>query len=72
MTLVTNLLAQLSNAMSSIFLLLLTVVFMLLEVPQLPNKLKQMMSRPIEGMAAIHAPSTASPTIWCLKRQSAL
>ena len=53
MTLVTNLLAQLSNAMSSIFLLLLTVVFMLLEVPQLPNKLKQMMSRPIEGMAAI-------------------
>ena len=50
MTLVTNLLAQLSNAMSSIFLLLLTVVFMLLEVPQLPNKLKQMMSRPIEGM----------------------
>ncbi|MDU2942770.1 AI-2E family transporter [Citrobacter braakii] len=53
MTLVTNLLAQLSNAMSSIFLLLLTVVFMLQEVPQLPNKLKQMMSRPIEGMAAI-------------------
>ena len=53
MTLVTNLLTQLSNAMSSIFLLLLTVVFMLLEVPQLPNKLKQMMSRPIEGMAAI-------------------
>ncbi|WP_370603320.1 AI-2E family transporter [Citrobacter braakii] len=53
MTLVTNLLAQLSNAMSSIFLLLLTVVFMQLEVPQLPNKLKQMMSRPIEGMAAI-------------------
>jgi len=53
MTLVTNLLAQLSNAMSSIFLLLLTVVFMLLEVPQLPNKLKQMMRRPIEGMAAI-------------------
>jgi AI-2 transport protein TqsA len=53
MTLVTNLLTQLSNAMSSIFLLLLTVVFMLLEVPQLPNKLKQMMSRPVEGMAAI-------------------
>ncbi|HGH0692007.1 pheromone autoinducer 2 transporter, partial [Klebsiella pneumoniae] len=36
MTLVTSLLTQLSNAMSSIFLLLLTVVFMLLEVPQLP------------------------------------
>jgi len=53
MTLVTNLLTQLSNAMSSIFLLLLTVVFMLLEVPQLPCKLQQMMSRPLEGMAAI-------------------
>lgn len=53
MTLVTNLLAQLSNAMSSIFLLLLTVVFMLLEVPQLPGKLQQMMARPVEGMAAI-------------------
>lgn len=53
MTLVTNLLTQLSNAMSSIFLLLLTVVFMLLEVPQLPEKLQQMMSRPVEGMAAI-------------------
>ncbi len=36
MTPVTSLLTQLSNAMSSIFLLLLTVVFMLLEVPQLP------------------------------------
>ncbi len=32
------------NAMSSIFVLL-TVVFMLLEVPQLPEKLRQMMSR---------------------------
>lgn len=38
MTLLTNLLTQLSNAMSSIFLLLLTVLFMLLEVPQLPGK----------------------------------
>lgn len=36
MTLVTSLLTQLSNAMSSIFLLLLTVVFMLLEVPSFP------------------------------------
>ncbi|POT57449.1 pheromone autoinducer 2 transporter [Citrobacter amalonaticus] len=53
MILVTNLLAQLSNAMSSIFLLLLTVVFMLLEVPQLPTKLQQIMVRPTEGMAAI-------------------
>ena len=46
MTLLTNLLTQLSNAMSSIFLLLLTVLFMLLEVPQLPGKFQQ-------GMAAI-------------------
>lgn len=53
MTLVTNLLPQLSNAMSSIFLLLLTVVFMLLEVPQLPTKFQQIMTRPVEGMAAI-------------------
>lgn len=53
MTLVTGLLTQLSNAMSSIFLLLLTEVFMLLEVPQLPAKLQQLMSRPVEGMGAI-------------------
>ncbi len=53
MTLVTSLLTQLSNAMSSIFLLLLTVVFMLLEVPQLPAKLQQLMLRPVEGMGAI-------------------
>lgn len=53
MTLVTSLLTQLTNAMSSIFLLLLTVVFMLFEVPQLPAKLQQLMTRPTEGMAAI-------------------
>ncbi|EPQ1145341.1 AI-2E family transporter [Citrobacter amalonaticus] len=53
MTLITNLLTQLTNAMSSIFLLLLTVVFMLLEVPQLPTKFQQIMVRPVEGMAAI-------------------
>lgn len=53
MTLLSRLLTQLSNAMSSIFLLLLTVVFMLLEVPQLPGKVEQLMSRPVEGMAAI-------------------
>ncbi|MGE4389251.1 MAG: AI-2E family transporter, partial [Citrobacter sp.] len=34
-------------------LLLLTVVFMLLEVPQLPTKFQQIMVRPVEGMAAI-------------------
>jgi AI-2 transport protein TqsA len=53
MTIVTSLLAQLSNAMTSIFLLFLTVVFMLLEVPQLPAKLQQIMVRPVEGMGAI-------------------
>lgn len=53
MTLVTGLITQLSNAMTSIFLLLLTVVFMLIEVPQLPVKLQQLMSRPAEGMGAI-------------------
>lgn len=53
MTIVTSLLTQLSNAMTSIFLLFLTVVFMLLEVPQLPAKLQQIMVRPVEGMGAI-------------------
>ena len=53
MTLATSLITQLSNAMSSIFLLLLTVVFMLIEVPQLPIKLHQLMSRPEVGMGAI-------------------
>ncbi len=53
MTLVTGLLTQLSNAMTSIFLLLLTVVFMLFEVPQLPAKFQQLMARPVEGMGAI-------------------
>ncbi|MCT4704021.1 AI-2E family transporter [Enterobacteriaceae bacterium H20N1] len=53
MTLVTSLITQLSNAMTSLFLLLLTVVFMLTEVPQLPIKLQQLMARPTEGMGAI-------------------
>ncbi|MCT4717200.1 AI-2E family transporter [Enterobacteriaceae bacterium H18W14] len=53
MTLVTSLITQLSNAMTSLFLLLLTVVFMLTEVPQLPIKLQQLMARPAEGMGAI-------------------
>lgn len=53
MSLVSRLLSQLSSAMSSIFLLLLTVVFMLLEVPQLPAKMQQLMARPAEGMGAI-------------------
>lgn len=52
-SLVTSLLTQLSSAMTSIFLLLLTVVFMLLEAPQLPTKLQHIMIRPVEGMGAI-------------------
>ncbi len=64
MTLVTSLLTQLSNAMSSIFLLLLTVVFMLLEVPQLPAKLQQLMSRPVEGWAPFSGRLIAYRTIW--------
>ncbi|WP_347252889.1 AI-2E family transporter [Leminorella grimontii] len=53
MSVLTKTVAQLSNAMTSVVLLLLTVVFMLLEVPQLPGKLRQVMSRPAEGMNAI-------------------
>lgn len=49
----TRILSQLSNAMTSIFLLLLTVVFMLIEVPHLPKKLQQVMSNPTEGMLTI-------------------
>jgi AI-2 transport protein TqsA len=64
MTIVTSLLAQLS-AMTSIFLLFLTVVFMLLEVPQLPAKLQQIMVRPVEGMGRFNARWTAFPAIWC-------
>ncbi len=65
MTIVTSLLAQLSNAMTSIFLLFLTVVFMLLEVPQLPAKLQHIMVRPVEEWAPFSARSTAFHAIWC-------
>ncbi|MCX2643685.1 pheromone autoinducer 2 transporter, partial [Klebsiella pneumoniae] len=57
MTLVTSLITQLSNAMSSICLLLLRGVFMLLEVQQLTAKLQQLMSRPGEGMGGIQRAS---------------
>ncbi|WON78340.1 AI-2E family transporter [Serratia sp. UGAL515B_01] len=53
MNLVTRLLGQLSGAMTSIFLLLMTVVFMLFEVRVLPFKLQQALNNPNEGMAAI-------------------
>lgn len=71
MTLLTNLLTQLSNAMSSIFLLLLTVLFMLLEVPQLPGKFQQMMARPAEGMAAIQRAIDSVSHYLVLKQPSA-
>lgn len=53
MNLVTRLLGQLSGAMTSIFLLLMTVVFMLFEVKVLPFKLQQALDNPTEGMATI-------------------
>ncbi len=53
MNLVTRLLGHLSGAMTSIFLLLMTVVFMLFEVTVLPFKLRQALDKPNEGMATI-------------------
>lgn len=53
MNLVTRLLGHLSGAMTSIFLLLMTVVFMLFEVQLLPYKLRQALDKPNEGMATI-------------------
>jgi hypothetical protein len=38
---------------------------MLLEVPQLPAKLQQIMIRPVEGMGAINAHWIAFRAIWC-------
>ncbi|KAA8730276.1 AI-2E family transporter [Ewingella americana] len=40
--LISRLITHLSNAMAGVFLLVMTVVFMLLEVPQLPYKLNQL------------------------------
>lgn len=51
--LVSRLVSQLSGAISGIFLLLMTVVFMLFEVPLLTEKLRRVLSRPGDGMAAI-------------------
>lgn len=53
MNLVTRLLSHFSGAMSNIFLLLMTVVFMLFEVPLLPYKLQQALDKPHEGIANI-------------------
>ncbi|QJW56328.1 AI-2 transport protein TqsA [Serratia plymuthica] len=53
MNLVTRLLSHLSGAMTNIFLLLMTVVFMLFEVQLLPYKLQQALDKPSEGIANI-------------------
>jgi AI-2 transport protein TqsA len=53
MNFVTRLLSHLSGALMGIFILLMTVVFMLFEVPQIPNKLQQTLEEPHKGMAAI-------------------
>lgn len=53
MNLVTRLLSHLSGAMTNIFLLLMTVVFMLFEVNLLPYKLQQAMEQPQKGMVNI-------------------
>lgn len=51
--LITRLITQLSNAMAGLFLLVMTVVFMLLEVPQLPYKLQQLSDNPEVGQGNI-------------------
>ncbi|WP_147193843.1 AI-2E family transporter [Pantoea sp. MBD-2R] len=51
--LVSRLLTQLSGTVSNLFLLLMTVVFMLLEVPLLAKKLPQILSSPLASNAAI-------------------
>lgn len=53
MNLVTRMLGHLSGAMTNVFLLLMTVVFMLFEVQLLPYKLQQALDKPNEGLAAM-------------------
>jgi AI-2 transport protein TqsA len=53
LNLVSKLISYLSNAMAGLFLLLMTVAFMLLEVPQLPYKVQQMSEDPGKGMANV-------------------
>ncbi|MFI8418083.1 AI-2E family transporter [Serratia sp. NPDC078593] len=53
MNLVTRLLSHFSGAMTNIFLLLMTVVFMLFEVQLLPYKLQHALNKPDEGIANI-------------------
>lgn len=53
LNLVSKLISYLSNAMAGLFLLLMTVAFMLLEVPQLPYKVQQLSEDPGKGMANV-------------------
>lgn len=51
--LISRLITHLSNAMAGVFLLVMTVVFMLLEVPQLPYKLNQLSENRAQGAGSI-------------------
>ncbi|MDN5681487.1 MAG: AI-2E family transporter [Ewingella sp.] len=51
--LISRLITHLSNAMAGVFLLVMTVVFMLLEVPQLPYKLNQLSENREQGAGSI-------------------
>lgn len=51
--LISGLITYLSNAMAGVFLLVMTVVFMLLEVPQLPYKLSQLSEKQDHGAGSI-------------------
>lgn len=53
LNLVSKLISYLSNAMAGLFLLLMTVAFMLLEVPQLPYKVQQLSEDPGKGKANV-------------------
>lgn len=53
MNMATRLVTHLSGAMSSLFLLLMTVVFMLFEAPHLPEKLRQALAGSGAGMDSI-------------------
>ncbi len=50
----TTMLSRFSGVMTNILLLLMTVVFMLLEVQSLPHKLNKSLSNPVQGMISIN------------------
>jgi Predicted permease len=54
MTFTTTLMTQLSNAMASVVLLVMTVVFMLFEVRHVPYKLRFALARPQIHIAGLH------------------